>query len=434
VAWEQRRLGLTSASALVVGNMLGAGVFTTSGFALADLGEPRWVLLAWAVGGAVALCGALSYGGIAHRIPRSGGEYTFLAEMVHPAAGFTAGWISLLAGFTAPIALAGLVFDAYLGSALETPLPARWAGSAAVVLAGVLHGVRLRGGVWSQNLSVGLKLLGVCAFATWGLARITAAPAVAAPAAPLDLGAFAVSLVWISFAYSGWNGAVYLASEIRQPERNLARSMWLSTLGVTLLYLALNAVFLYAAPASELAGRADIAAVAAAHLGGPWLKRGLALLVALALFTSISAMVMAGPRVYAQMARDGLFPSWLLRGDDTPSVAIAAQILLALVVLWMSELAQLLGYLGFTLGLCAAATVAAGVRLRLREGAAAVPITAFPWTPAVFIGFTLASAGFLIAREPGPAGLGALTAATALPLYALRRRQLSRVATGAPKR
>ena len=157
----QGGIGVRSAAALVAANMIGAGVFTTSGFSLADLGRPSFVLVAWAVGGAIALCGALSYGGIAARIPRSGGEYTFLGELVHPAAGFVAGWVSLLAGFTAPIALAALVFESYLDAAVGRVLPAGWAGGGVIVLVGLLHGLRFRTGVVTQNVAVAVKLLAI---------------------------------------------------------------------------------------------------------------------------------------------------------------------------------------------------------------------------------------------------------------------------------
>lgn len=424
MVWERRRIGPWTASALVAGNMIGAGVFTTSGFALADLGDPRWVLVAWMLGGLIALCGALSYGALARRIPESGGEYTLLSESLHPLFGFTAGWISLLAGFTAPIAVAALAFDRYLASLLEIPDGFRWGGSAVVVAAGLIHGVRLRSGAWVQNAIVAVKLVLLLALVGWGATKLALSPGPTTAALPrLDLGAFGVTLVWISFAYSGWNGAVYLAGEIRDPERNLARVLWMPTAAVAALYLALNAVFLFAAPAELLAGRAEIAAIAAAHLGGAALERGVAAIVCLALLTSIAAMVMAGPRVYARMARDGYLPSAFARGADAPAIAIALQVGLALVVMQLAGLIALLGYVGFTLSLSAALTVAAGMRLRRREGPIRVAMPGYPWVPILFIAFTLASAAFLIWREPVQAAFGAGTALLGLPLYWLRRRR-----------
>jgi APA family basic amino acid/polyamine antiporter len=424
VSGGPRALGLPSAVALVIANMIGAGVFATSGFALADLGSRGPVLLAWAVGGGLALCGALCYGALARRIPVSGGEYTFLSATVHPLAGFLAGWVSLLAGFTAPLAVAAEGLQAYLAAPLGWRGSPDWLGSAALVACGALHGLRLRPGLWTQNSAVALKVLAILAFIAIGL-RAPLSAEVAAEAAwrSFDGGAFAVTLVWISFAYSGWNASVYLASEIRDPDRNLSRSLWLATAIVSALYLGLNAAFLWAAPASQLAGRADVGAAAAQALGGDALRTALSLLVALALFTSISSMVMAGPRVYARMAEDGLFPRRFARRDEVPRAAIALQVGLALAALWIGDLAELLGYAGFTLGLSAAATVAGLIALRRREGAARVPVPLFPWLPALFIGATLAISCFLIARRPSQAAAGLLTVASGIPIYLLFRRR-----------
>jgi APA family basic amino acid/polyamine antiporter len=415
-------LGLPSAAALVVASMIGAGVFTTSGFALADLGSPGPVMLAWAVGAAVALCGALSYAALARRIPVSGGEYAFLSIAVHPLAGFLAGWVSLLAGFTAPLAVAAEGLQAYLSAPLGWSGDPDWLGSAALLVCGALHGLRMRAGVWVQNAAVALKVAAIAVFVGLGAALLPRH----APQQPVwdgfELGAFGVTLVWVSFAYSGWNAAVYVAGEVRDPERNLGRALLLGTALVAALYLALNAVFLCAAPAAQLAGRADVGAVAALALGGPVLRSALSGLVALALFTSISSMVMAGPRVYARMAEDGLFPHWFASDTEVPRAAVALQVGLALLVLWVGELAQLLSYVGFTLGLSSAASVLALVGLRVREGRARTPVPLFPWIPALFVAATLASSAFLIARRPSEAALGALTVATGLPAYAVLRR------------
>ncbi|MEE8558811.1 MAG: amino acid permease [Myxococcota bacterium] len=418
-----RRLGLPSAVALVVANMIGAGVFTTSGFALADLGRPEPVLLAWGIGGLLAMCGALSYGALARRIPESGGEYTFLSRTVHPLAGFLAGWVSLLAGFTAPIAAAGLALQAYLAEPVRAFARPEWIGTFAIVAAGIMHGLRLREGVVLQNLAVGLKLILIVAFVGVGLTLKPLEIDVGAlGTGGFELGAFAVTLVWISFAYSGWNAAVYLAGEIRNPERNLQRSLWMATALVTVIYLALNAVFLYSAPVSQLAGRADIGAVAARALGGPRLSGAVSGLIGIALFTSISSMVMVGPRVYAKMADEGFLPKFFSRGRDVPATAVALQVALSLLVLWMSDLAQLLGYIGFTLGLSAAATVGGLIVLRRAEGPERVPIPGYPWVPGLFVSATLCVALFMAVREPLQAGLGLGTVLLGIPFYWLARR------------
>jgi len=424
---DRRSLGLASAAALVVANMIGAGVFTTSGFALGDLGDRRIVLAAWLVGGVVAMCGALSYGAFARRMPESGGEYTFLSRTVHPLAGFLAGWVSLLAGFTAPIAAAAHGLQAYLGAALppdSLAIDGPWIGTAAIVAAGAMHGVRLREGVVLQNIAVGLKLALLAGFVAAGAAlRPGALPDAGPQAGGFDLGAFAVTLVWISFSYSGWNAVVYIAGEVRDPERNLARSLWLATSVVTVLYLALNAVFVYSAPIGELAGKPEVGAIAAEAIGGAGLRTAVSGIVALALFTSISSMVMVGPRVYARMADDGVFPRALRFDGDVPSRAIFLQVALALGVLWISTLRELLGYIGFTLGISAAATVVALLFLRRREGAQRVPIPGHPFVPLLYVVVTATAAGFMAQREPTEAGLGLLTVAAGVPVYFWMRRR-----------
>lgn len=418
-----RRLGLASATALVVANMIGAGVFTTSGFALADLGSPSRVLLAWTLGGITAACGALGYGALARAIPVSGGEYTYLARTLHPLAGFLAGWVSLLAGFTAPTAAAALGLQAYLHSTFDLGGDPRWIGTAAIVLAGALHGLRLAPGIVAQNGAVAVKLLLLAAFVALGAWKLDPSRAAVAAPTPFEPGAFAVSLVWISFAYSGWNAAAYVASEVRDPERNLPRALILGTGVVTLAYLTLNAVFVYAAPLETLAGKAEIGAIAAEALGGPGLRRFLTLIVALALFTSVSSMVLAGPRVYARMAAEGVFPAFFAWRGDVPGRAVFLQVALALVVVWIAELRELIGYVGFTLGLCSAAAVVGLLRLRARLGPQRVPVPGYPLVPAIHLAMTLFASVYMVQREPRGAAFGLATVVVGLVPYVFWRRR-----------
>jgi amino acid transporter len=428
-----RLLGPWSASAVVVASMIGVGVFTTSGFALADLQSKPRVLAAWALGGLVAACGTLSYGALARRFPQSGGEYHFLARILHPIAGFLAGWISLLAGFSAPTAAAALGLQAYLGPSLGMNAEARWIATLAILLASVQHSFGVRAGARVQNAIVLIKLFGLLTFlafgfwALWnadpaGLAVVQGVAQVPAnSASAFPFAAFAVSLVWISFSYSGWNAVVYIAGEVRDPQRNLQRSLLGGCLLVTALYLALNTLFLYAAPMEELVGQVDVAAIAAQHLGGDFFQTMVRLLIALALLTSISAMMMIGPRVYARMAEDGLFPGFFRARKGNFRHAICLQAALALAVVWSSHLADLLGYIGFTLGLSAAATVFAFMLQRSREGAGSMPMRGYPWIPIVFLCGILGSSYFLASRAPMEAMWGLLTVLSGLPIYWLMR-------------
>jgi len=402
----QRQLGLVSATALVVASMIGSGVFTTSGFLLADLHSPARVLAAWLGGGVLALLGALCYGALARQFPESGGEYLLLGRTLHPAAGYLAGWVSLLVGFSAPLAAVALAFGEYLKVWLPFSTP-RLTGSALLLLFTAVHAIHVQRGAWVQNAGVLAKLLLIAALLGLAAARMKPAP-VAAPAG-FSVAAFAVSLVWVSFSYSGWNAAIYLGGEIRDPERNLPRAMALGAGLVTLVYLALNAVFVYAVPVEQLAGRLEVARIAADALGGARMADFVTALIALALATSASSMLMAGPRVYARMADDGCLPSWLRFPDHgPPRAAILFQTTLALAMLWSVTFKALLTYIGFTLGLCTAAAVAGLMRLRMHRGPS-VSVPGWPWVPSLFLAAVAGITVFTIARQPAESAVGLAT-------------------------
>ncbi len=399
----RRQLGLWTAAALVVASMVGTGVFTTSGFLLADLGSPGWVLAAWAVGGVQAALGALCYGALARHIPESGGEYLFLSRTLHPAAGYVAGWLSLLVGFSAPLAGAAFAFGEYTKSWAPGWSP-QVLGTVLIGFFSVVHAWHVQRGAWLQNVAVLLKVVLMVGFALWAWPRLPELPETGAASAP-PLGAFAVSLVWISFSYAGWNAAVYIGGEVREAERTLPRALLLGTGVVTALYLALNAVFVYAAPVSELAGRLEVGRLAAQALGGRGWADAVTGLVAIGLISTVSSLVMAGPRVYAQMAADGCVPRCFAARSGPPRTAILLQAAVALGLLWSATFEALLTYIGFTLSLSSAATVAGLMKLRWREGVR-LPVPGWPWVPLVFVVSVLAMAGFTVARRPWESLLG----------------------------
>ncbi len=379
---QTRGMGAAAAFSLVVGSMIGSGVFTTSGFSLAALGRPEPVLLAWALGGAYALLGVVSYVWLARRFPEDGGEYLFLSRTPPPGAGFLAGWVSMFAGFSAPIAAAALLLETYLGHK-----GAGWIGLSVIAAAALLHGIRRDVGVRLQIAAVSLKLALILWFLGAGAMSLDA-PAPQA-LAPTRWSNFATTLVWITFSYSGWNAFVYVAGELREATLASLRPAVSAVCVVTLGYLGLNAVFLYAAPVAELSGRADIGLVAARHLGGPGLAGLLGWLVAVALGTSVSAMMMAGPRVYWKMARDGALPAWLGRGEDTPWAAIGAQALLASAIFWWAQLVDLLGYIGLTLSVSSALSVF-GLMVDVRRRGNPPTSALYPWVPGLYVGVTCA--------------------------------------------
>jgi APA family basic amino acid/polyamine antiporter len=403
--------------------MIGSGVFSTSGFLLADLGSPWYVLAAWAVGGVQAMLGALCYGALARRIPESGGEYAFLSRSLHPAAGYIAGWLSLLVGFSAPLAAMAYAFGRYSQPWLGGAAPAL-SGTVLILFFAAVHGAEVRRGAQVQNWTVFVKILLIISFVVLALCKIKP-PASEAAAAPFPVAAFGVSLIWISFSYSGWNAAVYITGEVRDPKRNLPRSLILGTGLVTLLYLALNAVFVFAAPIKALAGQVEIGRIAAKAIGGPILEEAVAALIAIVLMSSVSSLVMSGPRVYSKMAADGYLPAWLNPKDGPPRKSIALQTVIALLLLWTASFEALLTYIGFTLSISTAATVSALILLRQREGKS-LAVPGYPVIPWLFLAGVLAMTVFTVFQRPTQSLFGFATILAGLVAWLCSGRVLSR--------
>lgn len=380
---------------LVVGNAVGAGIYTTSGYALADLGSREWVLLAWFVAGLIALSGAASYAMLVRHITESGGEYLYLSRSIHPLAGFIAGWISLLAGFPGAIAFAASALEAYAHSALPglRDLPQDTIAVAVVLLAGAIHIVRTSSGARTHEFLVGVMLLLLLVGVVWSGWQFAVSPALPA----LDTGtlatfnalAFANSLVWISLSYSGFNAAAYIAGEVRDARTTVPRGMIIGTFITMLLCVSVNAVFLYAQAPAVIQGQAEIAALAAQALGGDSAQRVIEVVIVISLLTSISAMALAGPRVYAKMAEDGALPKWFrAQAGEPPRMSILLQIGMSLLLILASDLRGLLSYLGLTLSLCLALAVSSLFVVHWRSGDR--PSTPwYPFAPLVFVSCTV---------------------------------------------
>jgi len=387
-----RSLGTTHAAAVVVGSMIGTGIFTTTGMLLPELGSPVLVLVVWAVAGLLALCGAAVYAELGVMMPRVGGEYVYLTRAYGPAMGFLSGWVALIVGFAAPTAAGAIGFSTYV-HAVAPALPEKPLAVGLVVLLTAIHMADVRFGARLQSaLSaavVAFIVLFVAATFTvghgdWGHLTSAAAAArvPAGGAGGLALAAgLAVSLVQVSYAYSGWNGAAYIAGEVRDPGRALPRAVLLSTGLVTALYVALNVVFLYASPAGDLTGRRDVAHVAAVALFGQRSATLLSSLVALTSAGFVSAMLLSGPRVSVAMAQDGVFFRALGQPNarGAPTLAVALQGALAVVAVLTATFDSILVYVGFALNLNAAAAVGAAFVLRRREPDADRPYRAPLW-------------------------------------------------------
>jgi len=397
-------LGPFTLTNLVIANMIGAGVFTTSGYALETLGTPNRVMAAWLGGGLLAICGALCYSALSRRLSQSGGEYLYLSRVIHPLAGFIAGWVSLLAGFTGATAFAALTFESYALIHRPDWLPRGSLAIAIILISSLAHGARVRTGAFSQNTVVTVKLALIVIFILvcliLGMTGSSEGVGIRPEPPAFTWSLFAGSLVWISLSYSGFNAAIYVAGEAENPIRNVPRAMLWGTVLVTVLYLALNAVFLYLPSHAAVAGEEAVAAAAAESIGGTWLNLAVRGLIALALATSVSSMMMAGPRVYARMADDGMFPQPFGMHGKPPREAIVLQALIAIVAITIADIGNMLSYLGFTLSLCAAFTVTSLFVLRRREGGAAIPVAGYPIIPIIFIGGTVVLAGMAAVDKP----------------------------------
>jgi len=358
---------------LVVANMIGAGVFLSAGFMAQDMG-PGAILLAWVVGAFVALAGARAYAALARLVPRSGGEYRYLSDLLHPTLGYLAGWASLLLGFSAPVAVDAVAAGAFAGT-LVPGVDAKLAGVVLVVALTALHAAGLQLSKWTQNALVAAKGVLLLGFVVAGLAfGRNEWPTWTPPhaAAGLPLGAFMTSLFFIAFAFSGWNAAAYAAEEFEDPERDVPRAMLVGCSLVAVLYLLVNWVFVAnltperaAAVFSYETSRVTLGHLIMRDIVGESGARVMSALAIVALVSSMSAMTFAGPRVYAAMAADGFLPRALMaKSGRPPAWSVILQGALALVILYAHELAQVMQNLGAILTLFAALTTFALVRVR----------------------------------------------------------------------
>ena len=438
----RRELTLTNGTAIVVANMIGSGIFGITGFLAGDLGKPYWVLGIWLAGAVVALAGCLCYSELAVNLPRSGGEYVYLREAWGPAWGFLSGWISFFAGFAAPIAAAALLFSEYLAhfypalspsSATGLTLSGIHTGSGNLLAIGVVGvfaavnivGVRFAGKV--QNLLTGLKIGILGAFLALafllGKGSVSHFSAQAVRTSHHSLGAqFAVSLIFVMFAYSGWNAAAYVAEEMKSPERTLPASLVAGTLIVAALYFALNVAFIYALPLEAMKGVERIGAAAAAALFGGKGGDFFSAVMSVGLLSTVSAMMIVGPRVYYAMAQDGCFFSGAARVHarwGTPIQAILWQSLATALMILTGSFESLLYYIGFALVLFAALAVVGMVRLRKRPGWKRLRAASwgYPLVPAVFVGASAWMLCYTMALRPKESGFGLLTLGAGMLAY-----------------
>ena len=407
-----RQLGFISATALVVSNMVGTGIFATTGFMAGDLGDAKLILAVWLVGALFALCGALSYSELGMNFPSSGGEYVYLTRAYGPTWGFMTGWVSFFAGFSAPIAAAALAFSDYVGHffpafkqsnaqfTIGSGSFALQLGGAQILASGLIAGFTILNclGVGRtakvQNVLTATKLIVIVAFVFFGFAAGTGSwehfsqPAVRTSLVSVPVQ-FIISLVWVMVGYSGWNAATYVAEELKRPERTLPLALAVGTGVVTALYLGLNLILIYSTPLEAMKGVLAIGSLSASNLFGSGVAGTFAALMALSITSTVNAMVTVGPRVYYAMAKNRAFFSAAGRVNArwrTPVVAIIAQGICAMLMT-LTPFTQLILYIGFSLTFFTVMSVATLFVLRHKPGWQKLgPVSfAFPLIPAAYI-------------------------------------------------
>ncbi|QTA92550.1 APC family permease [Desulfonema magnum] len=440
-----REIGFFSATILVIANMIGTGIFTTSGFIMQELENPHAMLLCWFVGGIFALCGALCYGELGAMFPKAGGEYVFLRESFGKCMGFLSGWISLIVGFSAPIAAAAVAFATYSfsmfpvpsdlavtlsvsGISLITISPVTLLASGVIIILSLVHYHSLLVGTKVQNgltlFKIALLLVFIIAGLCLGNGSLNNFSQGSGIVSSVFQDKFAISLIFVSFAYSGWNAAAYLGGEIINPGRNIPLALFTGTFLVICLYLILNFVYIYALGTQEMSGVLGVGAKSAVSLFGKDISKYFSGAIAIGILSALSAMIMTGPRVYYAMSKDRVFFELFAKVNKihkTPAYSIFLQAGIAILLVLTSSFDKLLLYIGFTLSLFTMMTVVGMVIIRRRESSVRPEKTyktfGYPVTPLLFILGNLWIIFYSVKCRPLTSLYGLLTIAAGIVVY-----------------
>ncbi len=387
-----RHISMWTASSFVVASMIGTGVFTSLGFQLNDIQSVFPLIMLWIVGGVIALCGALSYSELGAALPRSGGEYHLLSRIIHPAIGFAGGFVSATVGFSAPAVLAAMALGKYLTAVFPTFDPT-WVAFFMILFFHLLHTFSLKWGTFFQGWSTAVKVGLIFVFIITGLLA-TGSQEISVLPKPGDMklmmsSGFAVSLVWVYFAYTGWNSTVYFAGEVKNPQNDLPSSLLIGTSFVMVLYVLLNYVFLYTTPMAEMAGQVEVGYISGVKVFGETGAGIIGLGISILLLSTVSSYVFIGPRIMETMGEDYSYIGVLAKQNKQgiPANAFILQLVICLIFIFTSSFEQVLMYTGIALIITNSATVIAVFVLRKREPDLPRPyrVWGYPWTPTVFL-------------------------------------------------
>jgi len=434
---SQHKIGFNTAVSVVIANMIGTGVFTSLGFQVLGISSVFSILLLWVLGGIIALCGALTYGEIGSAFPESGGEYNYLSRLYHPALGFLSGWVSVTVGFAAPIAAASVALSHYV-TKIYPQVDDLVLSCSVIMLITIIHSINLKAGSLFQRGFTWIKVVCIIMFIGFGLFYIPSHTISLLPGPDswkeVFSAAFAGSLIYVTYAYSGWNAAAYISGEIKNARQNLPRALFMGTLCVMVIYTLLNYVFLYTVPISELKGVLEVGYLSAGKIFGIQVGQFMSLVIAVLLISTISAMILAGPRVMQSMGLhiNGLRFFARANKNNVPYVAIIFQSLIALMLVATSSFESLITYVSFTLNMFTFLTVF-GVfilRIKFKHITTSYRTPLYPLTPLVFLVIILWVLINIIIEKPTESLYGLGTVIAGLTIYFVTNREKDRAQHG----
>lgn len=432
-----RNLGLFPVTNIVIANIIGAGIFTTTGYLMDYLGNPIVMIILWIVGGFIAFCGAMAFGELGAAFPEAGGEYVFISRLFNPMLGFLSGWLSLIVGFSAPIAASAIGFSEYFSSAfpewnaqvfflsgIDFQLLKKILAVSIILLFTLIHSRGIILGSKVQNILTLLKILLIVSLIFAGFVFGKGDFEVFTVNTEFSYSfsgwkSIGLSLMFIMFAYSGWNSATYIGSEIKNPEKVIPVSLVLSSVIILVLYLLLNVFYLYAIPGDKLTGVPQIAGLASRYAFGETAEAVVSVLISFALFSSLSAFIILGPRVYYAMARDGYFFEFAAEINpktNVPVKAIFLQSAIAIILVLSGTFEQILVYMGFSLGIFPILAVLGVFKLR-KAGKSKVLLPGFPVLHILFIVTGIAMLVLAYLERPIESTVAVLTTLSGVPVF-----------------
>lgn len=429
---SQKKHSLITAITVTISTMIGTGVFTSLGFQLFDIKSVPPILALWIIGGIIATAGALTYGELTSAFPRSGGEYNFLSKLYHPIVGFLSGYVSATVAFAAPIALAGMALGTYFGGVIADKSSPDFESTkmliaiGSVVIMTVIHIIKVSlSGSFQKFITslVVLLILGLISTAfifgtpvelpflgfDYDLKALLSAP-------------FAVSLIYVSYSYSGWNGAAYITEEVENPTKNVPLALFIGTMVVMVLYVLLNFAFLFTVPVDQLQGQIDVGLLAAKNIFGNSGAIIVGLLISICLLSAVSGMTFIGPRVTQTMMKDvipNIYNKFKFLSKEVPVVPIVFQSLVAIFMIVTYTFEQVLVYIGFTLSLSTTATVF-GIfilRTKLKHIPRTYKTFGYPFTPIIFILFEIWMLTHILLDRPMESLAGLATVLSGIVVY-----------------